>query len=47
MEKEECTNPRLINYLMEKQDLSIKKTFSVYDVKTNYEIEYYGEPKMM
>ena len=44
MEKEECTNPRFINYLMEKQDFSIKKTFSVYDVKTNYEIEYYGEP---
>ena len=25
MEKEECTNPRFINYLMEKQVFSIKK----------------------
>ena len=49
MEKE-CTNPRFINYLMEKQDFSIKKTLSVYDLITNYEIGYYGEPlikKMM
>ena len=45
MEKD-CANPRFINYLMEKQDFSIKKTLSVYEVLTNYEIEYYGE-KMM
>ena len=43
MEKD-CANPRFINYLMEKQDFSIKKTLSVYEVLTNYEIEYYGEP---
>ena len=44
MEKEDCTNPRFINYLMEKQDFSIKKILSVSEILTNYEIEYYGEP---
>ena len=44
MEKEECTNPRFINYLMEKQDFSIKKIISVFEIEKNYEIEYYGEP---
>ena len=43
MEKE-CTNPRFINYLMEKQDFSIEKTISVSGLVSNYEIEYYGEP---
>ena len=43
MEKE-CTNPRFINYLMEKHDFSIKKALSVSELITNYEIEYYGEP---
>ena len=35
MEKEECTNPRFINYLMEKQDFSIKKIISVFEIEKN------------
>ena len=40
----ERTNPRFINYLMEKQDFSIEKTLSVSGLVSNYKIEYYGEP---
>ena len=43
MEKD-CTNPRFVNYLMEKQDFTIKKTISVSGPVSNVEIEYYGEP---
>ena len=42
MEKE-CTNPRFINYLMETQDFTIKKTIRGSE-NANFEIKYYGEP---